>query len=135
VTSAENLDRVREVYAEWAQGNMRAGPAVFDAEIAFESFLPDAEERVTVRGLAEVEQFMREFLRQWHDYRLIGDEFRQIGSDTVLVLGHQTATGRQSGVTVESPMSSVWTFREGKVVHLLFEPDPQKVLAAAGAGE
>src|SRR5262245_2321824 len=41
VTSTENLDRVREVYAEWGRGNMKAGPELFDPELVFESFLPD----------------------------------------------------------------------------------------------
>ena len=132
MTSTENVDRVREVYAEWARGNMKAGPELFDPEIVFEAFLPDAAERVIVKRPTEVETFMREFLKQWRDYRLIGDEFRAIGSQTVLVLGHQTAGGRRSGAIVEHPMSSVWTFRDGKVVHLLFDPDEQKVLAAAG---
>jgi ketosteroid isomerase-like protein len=132
VTSTENVDRVRDVYTEWGRGNMTAGPELFDPELVFEAFLPDAAERVMVKGLMEVETFMREFLRQWRDYRLIGDEFRAIGGDTVLVLGHQTASGRQSGAAVEHPMSSVWTFRDGKVVHLLFDPDRRKVLEAAG---
>lgn len=135
VTSTENLDRVREVYAEWGRGNMKAGPELFDPDLVFESFLPDATERVMVKGPREIETFMREFLSNWHDYRLIGDEFRAIGSDTVLVLGHQAARGRHSGVTVEHPMSSVWTFRAGKVVHLLIDPDRRKVLAAAGVAE
>jgi ketosteroid isomerase-like protein len=135
VASTENIDRVREVYAEWARGNMTAGPELFDPQLVFEAFLPDAAERVMVTGPMEVETFMREFLEQWRDYRLIGDEFREIGSETVLVLGRQTASGRRSGAIVEHPMSSVWTFRDGKVVHLLFDPDEQKVLAAAGVDE
>ncbi|HEX6714035.1 MAG TPA: nuclear transport factor 2 family protein [Thermoleophilaceae bacterium] len=135
MTSSQNVDRVRAIYAEWERGNMSAGPEVFDPELVFEAFLPEATERVTVKGLLEVEMFMREFLRQWRDYRLFGDEFRAIGSDAVVVLGHQTASGRQSGATVEHPMSSAWRFRDDKVVHLVFDPDPRKVFAVAGVAE
>lgn len=131
----DNVERVRQIYAEWERGNMRAGVELFHPELVFESFMPDANDRIVANGLAEVEEFMREFLGQWRDYRLVGDEFRAIGDEKVLVIGHQTAMGRQSRVTVEYPMSSVWTFRDGKVVHLLFEPDRQSVLEAAGLSE
>jgi ketosteroid isomerase-like protein len=114
---------------------MGAGVGVFDPEIVFKSFMPDSSERVVSRGPDEVAAFMREFLAQWRDYRLIGDEFRQVGADTVLVVGRQAATGRQSGVAVEGPTCSVWSFQGGKVVQLIFDPDRRNALEAAGVKE
>ena len=133
--SQENVDVVRGAYAEWAQGNMWAGVELFDSEIVFESFMPDANERIVAKGPTEVEAFMREFLGQWRDYKLFGDEFRAVNDDKVFVQGRQTATGRHSGVAVEDTMCSVWTFRGGKVVHLLFERDRKRALEAAGLRE
>jgi ketosteroid isomerase-like protein len=133
--SEENVEVVRAIYAEWTLGNMRAGVEVFDPEIVFESFMPDANERVVANGVREVEAFMREFLAQWRDYRLIGDEFRRAGKDKVFVAGRQAAFGRHSGAAVEGPTLSVWTFRSDKVVHLLFDPDRQKALKAAGLSD
>jgi len=133
--SEENVEIARRIYAEWERGQMTAGVQLFDTEIVFESFLPDANERVVANGSEEVEAFMREFLRNWRDYRLIGDEFREIGRDKVFVAGRQTATGRLSGVAVEGPMCSVWTFRNRKIVGLVFEPDRDKALEAAGLPE
>jgi ketosteroid isomerase-like protein len=126
----ENVEIVRRTCAEWERGNMEAGVELFDPEIVFESFMPDANERVVARGPAEVEAFMREFLGQWRDYRLIGEEYRSIGRDKVFVSGHQTAIGRQSGVAVEDTMHSVWTFRGGKV-----DRDRKKALEATGLQE
>jgi ketosteroid isomerase-like protein len=126
-----NVDRVRRAYAEWALGNMRGGVELFDSAVVFESFMPDANERIVVNGPEAVEAFMRTFLDQWRDYRLFGDEFEEIGADKVLVRGRQAAIGRQSGVAVEDAMCSVWTFREGKVVHLVFERDEERALEAA----
>ena len=126
----ENVEIVRKVYAEWGVGNLQAGVDLFDAEILFESFMPDANERVVAKSPGEVRAFMRAFLAQWRDYRLFGDEFRQLG-DKVLVIGRQTAIGRESGVAVEDTMCSVWTFRDQRVVHLLFERDPRRALEAA----
>jgi ketosteroid isomerase-like protein len=133
--SEENVDVVRRIYAEWSRGHMAAGVELFDSEIVFQSFMPDANERVIASGAGEIEAFMREFLRDWRDYRLIGEEFREIGKDKVLVTGHQAAVGRTSGVAVEHPMCSVWTFHGGRVVGLVFDPDSQTALEAARAAE
>jgi ketosteroid isomerase-like protein len=133
--SEENVEVVRLTYTQWERGRMAAGVELFDSEIVFESFMPDANKRVVANGPEEVEAFMREFLGNWRDYRLIGEEFREIGRDKVFVAGRQTATGRQSGVAVEGPMCSVWTFSDGKIVGLVFEPDREKALEAAGLSE
>jgi ketosteroid isomerase-like protein len=132
--SHENVEMVRRAYAEWAHGNMQGGVDLFDPEIVFESFTPDATDRIVVTGPAQIAAFMDEFLGQWRDYRLFGDEFRDSG-DVVFVDGRQTALGRHSGVSVEDTLCSVWTFRGGKVVHLLFDRDRGKALEAAGLSE
>ena len=132
--NVENVEIVRRTYAEWELGNMSAGVDLFAPGIVFESFMPDAPERVVAHGRDEVEAFMREWLGQWRDYRLIGVEFREVGKDKVFVAGRQTATGRHSEVAVEALISSLWTFREGKVIHLLFERG-RDALKAAGLSE
>src|ERR687896_404389 len=118
--SRENVEVVRRTYAEWARGNMKAGVEFFDAQIVFESFMPDSTERVVAKGPEAVEAFMREFLAQWRDYRLIGEDFREVGPSHVAVSGYQTATGRVSGIATFDSMCSVWAFRNGRVVRLVF---------------
>lgn len=122
------MEIVRRIYAEWEKGNMRAGVPLFDPGIVFISFMPDSSERIVARGQAEIEGFMREFLAQWRDYRLLGDEFREVAADRVLVRGRQSATGRLSGVAVEDETHSLWTFRDGRVVELRFERELQRAL-------
>lgn len=133
--SRENVELVRGVYAEWAQGKMTAGIELFDPEIAFESFMPDASERVAATGPAGVEAFMREFLAQWRDFRIVGKEFREVGPEGVFVEGRQSATGRESGVVVTQPLCSAWTFEDGRVVRLVFDVRRQEALRAAGLAE
>jgi ketosteroid isomerase-like protein len=133
--SQENVEIVRSIYEGWAQGDLNAGVELFDPEIAFESYMPDSSERVVARGREGVAGFMREFLKQLSDYRLFADEIRAVGQDAVFVVGRQAGTGRQSGVPVEGPTCSVWKFREGKVVRLLFDTDGQAALEAAGLSE
>ena len=132
--SQENVEIVRGIYARWARGNMRAGVEIFDTEIVFESFMPDANDRVVAHGPEEIEAFMREFLAQWANYRLIGEDFREAGTK-VFVAGRQAASGKQSGVEVEQPMHSVWTFRGCKIVGLRFTPFLDEALEAAGLRE
>ena len=133
--SQENVEIVRGIYAEWQCGNMKAGVERFAAEIVFESFMPDVMERIVANGPGEVEAFMREFLRHWRDFRMLGDEYRKVGATRVLVSGRQAAVGRESGVAVEDTMFSVWSFRDGKVVRLIFDRDRQRALEAAGLSE
>jgi ketosteroid isomerase-like protein len=133
--SEENVEVVRSIYSEWERGNMTPGLGHFDQQIMFESFMPDSTERVVVQGLDAIAGFMQEFLAQWRDYRMVGEEFREVGNDTVFVRGRQAGTGRQSGAAVESPAFSTWTFRDGKVVRLVFERYEQAALEAAGLSE
>lgn len=129
----KNVEAVREIYAEWARGNMKAGADLFDPEIVFKAFTTEGS--IVATGPAEVEAFMRDFLTQWRDYRLFGEEFRAVEEDTVCVRGRQTGTGRGSGVAVELSMCSVWEFRDGAVVRLIFESEWEIALEAAGLQE
>jgi ketosteroid isomerase-like protein len=130
--SRENVEIVREVYAEWENGNLRAGVHLFEPDTAFISYMPDSSESIVTHGVDGIEAFMREFLAQWRDYRLWGTEFRAVGSDKVLVKGRQSAAGRHSGVAVEDDTHSIWTFRDGKVAELRFEREWQRAVEAAG---
>jgi ketosteroid isomerase-like protein len=133
--SEENVEIVQRVYDEWKLGNLGAAVPLFDPELVFESFMPDSSERIVARGLEEVAAFMRDFLVQTREYRMIGEEYREVGKDTVFVAGRQATIGRQSGVPIDGPAFWVWKFRDGKVVRLLFETDRQKALEAAGLSE
>jgi ketosteroid isomerase-like protein len=133
--SEENVELVQHVYSGWQRGDFAEGRNLFDPEIVFESVMPDSNERIVAHGLQGIEAFMREFLTQWRDYRMFGEDFRQVGTETVLVEGHQSGIGRRSGVAVESPTFSVWTLRNGKVIRLIIEFDRRKALEAAGLSE
>lgn len=97
--------------------------------------MPDADERILVNGTLEIEKFMREFLAQWRDFRILGEEFKESEGGKVFVAGRQSATGRSSGILVDDSLHSVWTFRQGAVLRLTFERDRRKALEAAGLSE
>lgn len=133
--SEKNIEMARRTYAEWERGNMNAGVELFDPEIVFETFMPDSNTTIVANGLSEVEAFMRDFLEQWRDFRLIGEQFTAAGEDMVFVGGRQAARGKVSGVEVEQPVFSVWTFRADRVIALRFSPFRAEVLDAMGLSE
>jgi SnoaL-like domain len=100
------------------------------------SYMPDSNKKVVAHGPDGIAGFMREFLKQFSDYRLTADEIRAIGEDAVLVRGRQVGVGRQSGVAVEDPsIYTVWRLRGGKVVGLYFDRDRAEALESAGLSE
>jgi ketosteroid isomerase-like protein len=133
--SRENVETVQVIYAEWQRGNFQAALPVFDSEITVETFMPDSNHTVVLHGLERLETFMRDWFSQWQTYRVTGDEFRAVGTDHVFVAGRQAGTGRRSGVQVDSPGFTVWTFRAGKVVRLFAHYDRDSALEAAGLSE
>ncbi len=128
----EILEVVRGIYAELERGNFRALLDVLAPDVQFVTFMPDSPDEVVMNGTDELATFMRDWLGQWENYRAVGDEFKEVGSDTVLVLGRQLGIGRGSGVEVESPGHTVWTFRAGEVVRLSAHYDRQQAVKAAG---
>ena len=133
--SQENVEIVRVILAAWAEGDFRSHVERFDPGISFETFMPDADENVVARGLAQIEAFTRDWLAQWRDYRIVAEEFRDVAPDTVFVSVRQVAAGEHSGVAVESPGYSVWRFRAGKVMALSLHYDRKEALKAAGLRE
>ena len=60
----ENVEVVRGIYAEWSRGHFGAALPLFDPEITFETFMPDAAENIVVQGLDQIESFMRDWFEQ-----------------------------------------------------------------------
>jgi ketosteroid isomerase-like protein len=109
---------------------------LFDPDVEFVAYMPDSNQKVAARGPGGIAAFIREFLKQFRDYRLVAEEIRAIGDDAVVVRGRQTAVGRQSGVAVEDPsIYTVWRLRGGKIVGLYFDRDRAEALEAAGLSE
>ena len=133
--SQEHLETLKSIYAEWEQGRLGAGWTMYDPDITVETFMPDAGEAVTLQGLNEFESFVRDWLTQWQEYRVTGEDFQVVETDRVLVSGRQIATGHRSGAGVESPAFAVWTFRQGKVIRLTLHYDRDDALQAAGLSE
>jgi ketosteroid isomerase-like protein len=133
--SRENVEIVRQILDAWERGDFRSQARKFDPDIAFETFMPDADENVKLRGLEALEGFTRDWLAQWRDYRIAVEDLREVGTDKVFASARQTATGEHSGAMVESPGFIVWTVESGMVIGLSLHYDRAAALRAAGLSE
>jgi ketosteroid isomerase-like protein len=124
------VEQVRAVYAEWARGNFRGGEDLVADEVTFITFTGEGD-RLTFQGPSAVRDWMRDFLRTWTDLRVEAHEFVERG-DRVLAVCHQRAKGRQSGVEVEMPVYTVWTFRDDKARRIHWTRDRDEAFSEAG---
>jgi ketosteroid isomerase-like protein len=67
----------------------------------------------------------------WDDYRYVPEEFLDAG-DKVVVPFRESGRGRESGATSEMLGATVWTVRDGKVVHTKVYTNRRQALSDAG---
>ena len=124
------MERLRAVYAEFAKGNFRAGEDLLASDIAYS---PGSDGLAPLSRDA-IEGHMRQFLAQWQRFWIKAEDFTDYGN-TVLVTEVQRGVGKSSGVEASAAMYAVWTFRDGLVVDVLWNPDRTAALEAAGLSE
>jgi ketosteroid isomerase-like protein len=135
--SADNVEALRWLYAEWAKGNLWALRDVAHPDIEWEW----AEEMAslyggprTYRGLEEIGAATLEWLAVWDSYWMTADEFIEVG-DRVVVLMRLHARAAATETVLEQRVAGVWTMRDGKAVRVRYYMDRADALAAVGAGQ
>jgi ketosteroid isomerase-like protein len=126
--SKQEIELLRHVYDDWAQGDFHSGRDLLDDDLEFRMGGAYVEH---TRGRGVFEQQLRDFLGGWDDYSIEAEEFVDAG-DKVLVECHQHGHGKQSGAEIDRRLFTVWTFRNQKVVGLEFFSDEHKARSAAG---
>jgi ketosteroid isomerase-like protein len=74
---------------------------------------------------------LREIRDVLDEFRVTPERFFDAG-DRVVVIESIRARGRTSNVAVESRSASVWTLRDGQIIHMKTSYDPQEALEAVG---
>ena len=128
--SQENVETLRPIYDEWAKGNLRAGLDLFDPNVVYINS-PGLFVTGTCYGLNAMQEWMREFLKQWDSYQAHATEFIPCG-DTIVVAFRQVVTGSRSGIRGDMNAFAVWTFRGDKVIRLEKMSARREALEAAG---
>ncbi len=128
--SAENVEIVRRIYEAWNSGDpglelldpsfeLHQGARIFDSAGVFrghDGLLQAAEELFS--GLRDL---------SWHP-----DDFIGAPSNKVVVPLRFQATGRSTGVPVESPLVHVWTLRDELAIRCETYEDSAEALEAVG---
>jgi ketosteroid isomerase-like protein len=123
---SENVELVRSIYADWERGDF--GKAEWaDPEIEVEAI--NQFESGTYRGLSQLAAFWGNHISAYEDYRVQGEEFRELDAERVLVLVEQHGRGKASGIAVNLMSANVFHVRNGRVVRLVIHGDRDRALA------
>jgi ketosteroid isomerase-like protein len=115
--SQENLDLAGRVFEAFAVRDLDGLLAIVDPDV---DFLPVTANITTggmpYRGHDGIARYLDDVARVWPKLRLFPDELRDLGHDTVLVLGRVVAHG--GGMILDRPTGWVFRMRDGRIVRM-----------------
>ena len=135
--SQEQIERLRTLYADWAQGNFWTTGDYVDSEFEFEwkwafrevGGIPEGR----TRSLEQLTAVWLDWLRPWETFTVEAEDFIEIDDERVLVLYVRRASVGDSAI--EHKGGTLWTFRNGTAVHAADFDDHAKAAEAAGLSE
>jgi uncharacterized protein len=124
--SESNVQILKAMFDAFNKGDLAGALESADPAIEAEpsGAFPD---QAALRGHEGVFRFFAMFLEAWDEYHAEPVEFIDAGDD-VVVMVHQRARGKGSGVVIESDMFQVWTFRGGKAVRVRVRNSKEEAL-------
>ena len=132
--SQENVEIVRRGYEAFATG--RIDFEFLDDEIEWRGprEFPDLAEPHF--GHDGVRQYMAKLSDAFENYRMMAEEFIDVGDDRVLVFAREGGRGKGSGAEVQTnPTAHLYTMRDGKAVRMQSYWERPDALEAAGLSE
>ncbi len=106
-----------------------------NSDIEWFPALPGVVEGDGYRGREGIEMYFEEISNTWEEYSVVGQDFRDLGNDRVLVLSRVKGRGRGSGVQVDSPIGVIYDFRDGKMSRVRAYLNHGEALRAAGVSD
>jgi ketosteroid isomerase-like protein len=135
--SQENVEALRAVYAEWAEGNFRAGEDLLDQRMMFipgDGGPPETAEAGFYIGPEGFREFFGAWLKPWTNLTITAEEYIEAES-SVVVAAIQRGTGAGSGAAAELRQFHVWTFRAKAAIRYEVFRDRAEALEAVGLSE
>jgi ketosteroid isomerase-like protein len=114
--SRENIEILRRALPDSAPANMEALFSILDEHVEWD-YVGAFPEIQTARGPAQVREFLRGWSEAFDEFGFQAEEAIDAG-DGVVALLRQWGRGKETGAEVESRTWQLFTFRDGKVVHL-----------------
>jgi ketosteroid isomerase-like protein len=134
VTDSPNVDLVRSLYVAWERGDYFSSVDWAHPEIELVTGMGGPDPR-SWSGLAAVGRGWREFLRDWTDWHIEIEEYRELGDDRVLALGQLHGCGRRSTVQAEQLAASaanLFHICDGKIKKVVLYWDRERAFADLG---
>ena len=133
--SQENVEIVRDMYAETAEGRFETRLHLFDPDVEYSR---SGESAVGLdgewRGVQAMVKASMDWIQTFSTLRVEAERFIDAG-DSVVVFTRHVGTARASGLPVDEQFADVMTLRDGLVVRFEQFRDRTKALEAAGLSE
>jgi ketosteroid isomerase-like protein len=133
--SQENIEIARRVIDAF---NRRDADAIFECvnrDIEWFPAVPVSFGGGALRGRAGIESYLRDVRDTWEEYRVLSEDFRDIGQDQVLVLSRVEGRGASSGGQVDEAMGQIFDLHDGKISRVRTYLDHNDALKAVGLEE
>ncbi len=128
----ENADKLKQGWQAFGQGDLDGASEFWADDIRWEGTNDD---RLPLGGTIEGKDALKEKLASLGDiyesFSATPDEFHD-SDDSVIVLGHNEGTAKETGSEVKVPFVQVWRFRDGKASEVLALTDTFEVAKALG---
>jgi ketosteroid isomerase-like protein len=128
---ADMVEQLRGSYAALNRRDIDGTMAVLDEHATWVEH-SDMPEAGSYRGRDTIRNFLEQFLDSWHDFEQHIEEVHE-EEDCVLLFIRLTASGRGSGIDVESRYAHLWLMRDGRGVRVDAYYDRESALAALRA--
>ena len=128
----ENVEIVRRALELWLREDFEDWLETIDPEIGWDISthpLPDVPNRGRGREAFAVD-VLGTYMSGWNDYSAEIKEVSALGEQVLLVL-HETATMRDTGVRLERDLVQLWEVRDGRVVFFRVFRTKNEALEAA----
>jgi ketosteroid isomerase-like protein len=113
-----NSDTLKQGYEAFGRGDLDGATENFADDVRWENpEAPQIPNSGVTQGRDDVKQLFAELGNYWESFTIVPDEFIESG-DTVVVLIHSEAKGKDSGKEVKLPWVHIWRFSDGKVVEV-----------------
>jgi ketosteroid isomerase-like protein len=134
--SEENVRAFNRAIAAYNRRDVDAFLEAFDpmAETHPLTLAMFGQEATVYRGHEGIRQFIRDVDEVLPGLQVEPLEARDLG-ERVVASGRLRARGRASGAEIESPISWVVEFKDGRVIRMSDYLDPKEALEAAGLSE
>jgi ketosteroid isomerase-like protein len=113
-----NTDALKQGYEAFGRADLDGATANFADDIRWENpEAPQIPNNGVTEGKDAVKQLFAELGNYWESFSIVPDEFIESG-DTVIVLSHSEAKGKDTGKEVKLPWVHIWRFSGDKVTEV-----------------